>query len=220
MKCIRLPLTTRHFFFSNFHLVVCILLLIYLISLYPPLSHLRSPRLSLPFYPLLHISLSLPASASLPPLPFTPCLSISISSPFSPHSLPYLPPSILLPLILFPLLIFLPFLILLHLLLFPLPQVRQDSWACFLVPSGAIRTPQRQAVEDREDEEEPVLVSASYNWMLSTVSLYLKEVWILIRGDGNQDRSDSGAACVEEKEKDMDKTSSLSYSRADLCEVL
>jgi hypothetical protein len=102
----------------------------------------------------------------------------------------------------------------------PLPQVRQDSWACFLVSSGAIRTPQRQAVEDREDEEEPVLVSASYNWMLSTISLYLKEVWILIRGDGNQDRSDSGAACIEEKEKDMDTTSSPSYSRADLCEVM
>ena len=74
VKCIRLPLTTRHFFFSNFHSVVCILLLIYLISLYPPLSHHSFPSPLTPF-------LSSPPYLSLPP-----CLCVPSSSPF--HSLP------------------------------------------------------------------------------------------------------------------------------------
>jgi hypothetical protein len=43
---------------------------------------------------------------------------------------------------------------------------------------------------------------------------------VLIRGDSTQDpRTYSGAASSEEKEKDTDKASAVSYSRADLCEV-
>lgn len=99
-------------------------------------------------------------------------------------------------------------------------QVRQDTWASFLLPSGVVRAPQGSGQgQGLEDEEDPVFASSSYNWVLNAMSLYFKEVWILVRGDCIQDpRAQPGAPSGEEKEM-VGKTMPISYSRGDLCEV-
>lgn len=100
--------------------------------------------------------------------------------------------------------------------------MRQDTWASFLLPSGMIKGPQGQGLRQGhglEDEGDPVFASSSYNWVLNTISLYLREVWVLIRGDCIHDpRAHTGIPSGEEKEMDG-RVASMSYSRGDLCEV-
>ena len=71
-----------------------------------------------------------------------------------------------------------------------------------------------QIEEDREGEGEdpvcvPALASSSYNWMVNTLSFFLREVWTLIQGDALHPLKGSA-----DRKKDA-----FSYSRADLCEV-
>lgn len=85
-----------------------------------------------------------------------------------------------------------------------------------------IKGPQGQGLRQEhglEDEGDPVFASSSYNWVLNTISLYLREVWVLIRGDCIHDpRVHTGIPSGEEKEMDG-RVASMSYSRGDLCEV-
>ena len=102
-----------------------------------------------------------------------------------------------------------------------LAQVRQDTWASFLLPSGVVRAPQGSGQgqgQVLEDEEDPVFASSSYNWVLNAMSLYFKEVWVLVRGDCIQDPRAHPGAPSEEKEMDG-KITPISYSRGILCEV-
>ena len=89
-----------------------------------------------------------------------------------------------------------------------------------------------------ERDDEPAFVSGSYNWMVNTLSFFLREVWTLIRGDaldhtkcfvsslssnssssssGGGSNASSNGSSNGSKEK---RSVSMSYSRADLCEVI
>ena len=113
----------------------------------------------------------------------------------------------------------LPYLTFLCASLYP-TQVRQDTWASFLLSSGVVGAPQGSGQgQGLEDEEDPVFASSSYNWVLNAMSLYFREVWLLVRGDCIQDpRAHPGTPSGEEKEMEG-KVTPLSYSRGDLCEV-
>ena len=110
--------------------------------------------------------------------------------------------------------------------------MKQDSWVCFLLPSGVVKAQPKhtqgaaQGIED-DDEDEPVLVSGSYSWMLSTVSFFIKEVWVLVRGDrcdplANTTDGEMPLADIATAQDHDDKTKEKappSYTRANLCEV-
>ena len=103
------------------------------------------------------------------------------------------------------------------------------------MPSGVVKAQPKhtqgaaQGVDD-DEEEEPVLVSGSYNWVLTTVSFFIKEVWVLVRGDrsshllASTDGEVSALADIETAQDHEDKGSVKekappSYTRANLCEV-
>lgn len=115
--------------------------------------------------------------------------------------------------------------------------MKQDSWVCFLLPSGVVRAPPKHSQGagggegqgqggDEDEEDEPVLVSGSYNWMLSTVSFFIKEVWVLVRGDRcnplvsiDSEAPLADISSVHDQEEKTKEKAPPSYTRANLCEV-
>ena len=82
-------------------------------------------------------------------------------------------------------------------------------------PCGKDRHQSHGEADIETRESVPILASSSYNWMVNTLSFFLREVWILIQGDALH--SIKGPA---DADADADrKNDAFSYSRADLCEV-
>ena len=84
-------------------------------------------------------------------------------------------------------------------------------------PCGKDRNQSHGHADIETRESVPILASSSYNWMVNTLSFFLREVWILIQGDALH--SIKGSA-VADADADADRRKDVfSYSRADLCEV-
>ena len=82
-------------------------------------------------------------------------------------------------------------------------------------PSGRDRNQSHGQADTEGKESVPILASSSYNWMVNTLSFFLREVWILIQGDALHHMKGPAVADADTGRK-MD---AFSYSRADLCEV-
>ena len=86
-------------------------------------------------------------------------------------------------------------------------------------PCGKDRNQSHGHADIETRESVPILASSSYNWMVNTLSFFLREVWILIQGDALHSIKGSAVADADADADADRKKDAFSYSRADLCEV-